>query len=54
MQNANGLFNVAVLAVVTQSPEPEARDQYARRRRFWRERLILQREENRRILRKPH
>ena len=40
------LFNVAVSGVVAQSPEPEARDKYARRRRFWRERLFLQREEN--------
>ena len=28
---------VSALGVVTQSPAPEARDQYARRHRFWRE-----------------
>ena len=50
----NGLFNVAAhaLGVVTQSPAPEARDQYARRHRFWRENWILWREENRRSRRK--
>ena len=36
-KNANSLFNVATLGAVTQSPEPEARDQYAQRLRFWRE-----------------
>ena len=36
------------IGVATQYPEPEARDQYARRHRFWRERWFLRREENRR------
>ena len=34
--------------VVAQSPKPEARDQYARRHRFWRQSRFLRREENRR------
>ena len=38
-QNANyALLNVAASGVVTQSPAPEARDQYDRRHRFWRKR----------------
>ena len=41
MQIANCLFNV-----VTQSPKPEARDQYSRRHRFWCESWFLRREEN--------
>ena len=38
--------NVVMLGVVTQSPEPEARDQYTRRHRFWRESWFLWRDEN--------
>ena len=37
-KNAKALLNVAASGVVTQSPAPEARDQYDRRHRFWRER----------------
>ena len=51
--NANGLLNVIVLGVVTQSPAPEARVQYARRHRFWRESWFLWREKHRRTQRKP-
>ena len=52
LKHANGLFNIAALGVVTQSPAPEPRNQYARRHRFWRESWLLRRKENRRTRRK--